>query len=73
MVVKTAYLAKVNFILIYKVNSAQILKTVKFHQKSIKPLKYSIFKNFVIKKRISVCDLKFKNSLCMEINFYADL
>lgn len=45
MVIKTAYLAKVNFILIYKVNSAQILKTVKFHQKSINPLKYSFCEN----------------------------
>lgn len=36
MVIKTAYLAKVNFILIYKVNSAQILNTVKFHQKKHK-------------------------------------
>ena len=36
MVVKTAYLAKVNFILIYKVNSVQILKTVKFNQKKHK-------------------------------------
>lgn len=36
MVIKTAYLAKVNFILIYKVNSAQILKTVEFHKKKHK-------------------------------------
>lgn len=45
MVVKTAYLAKVNLILIYKVNSAQISKIVKFHQKSINPLKYSFCEN----------------------------